>query len=138
MNVIQPNFWKDPEAALRNAYRSTDRVILDNSMQLGPGGSTAVTAIVIDGKDLWVANIGDSRAVVCERGSANQITVDHEPHAERRRIEKQGGFVTTLPGNRYIYNYVFHLSLSALGSYQTGYATSTRLTAGYINVFVIV
>ncbi|KAA3470860.1 putative protein phosphatase 2C 44 isoform X1 [Gossypium australe] len=96
---IQPNFWKDPEAAIRSAYSSTDKFILDNSMQLGPGGSTAVTAIVIDGKDLWVANIGDSRAVVCERGSANQITVDHEPHAERRRIEKQGGFVTTLPGD---------------------------------------
>lgn len=71
-------------------------------MQLGPGGSTAVTAIVIDGKDLWVANIGDSRAVVCERGCANQITVDHEPHTERRRIEEQGGFVTLLPGKTVI------------------------------------
>lgn len=84
--------------AIVNAYRSTDKLILENSMQLGPGGSTAVTAIVIDGKDLWVANVGDSRAVVCERGAANQLTVDHEPHAERTRIEKQGGFVTTLPG----------------------------------------
>ncbi|KAH9806619.1 putative protein phosphatase 2C 44 [Citrus sinensis] len=96
---IKSNFWKDPKAAITNAYRSTDQFILENSMQLGPGGSTAVTAIVIDGKDLWVANVGDSRAVVCERGSANQITVDHEPHAERRRIEKQGGFVTSLPGD---------------------------------------
>ncbi|KAK7861382.1 putative protein phosphatase 2c 58 [Quercus suber] len=95
----EPTFWNNPEAAIRNAYRSTDKLILDNSLQLGPGGSTAVTAIVIDGKDLWVANIGDSRAVVCERGAANQITVDHEPHSERRRIEKQGGFVTTLPGD---------------------------------------
>lgn len=66
---------------------------------MGPGGSTAVTAIVIDGKDLWIANVGDSRAVVCEMGAANQLTVDHEPHHERRRIEKRGGFVTTLPGN---------------------------------------
>jgi len=99
-NILdEPTFWKDPETAIRNAYSSTDKFILENSMQLGPGGSTAVTAIVIDGKDLWVANIGDSRAVVCERGSANQITVDHEPHSERRRIEKQGGFVTTLPGD---------------------------------------
>ncbi|KAL9442689.1 hypothetical protein AB3S75_021080 [Citrus x aurantiifolia] len=99
-NILEEsNFWKDPKAAITNAYRSTDQHILENSMQLGPGGSTAVTAIVIDGKDLWVANVGDSRAVVCERGSANQITVDHEPHAERRRIEKQGGFVTSLPGD---------------------------------------
>ncbi|KAJ0090232.1 hypothetical protein Patl1_14873 [Pistacia atlantica] len=97
--LLEPNFWRDPKTAIENAYRSTDKFILENSMQLGTGGSTAVTAIVIDGKDLWVANVGDSRAVVCERGSANQLTVDHEPHAERRRIEKKGGFVTTLPGD---------------------------------------
>ncbi|XP_044464044.1 probable protein phosphatase 2C 44 [Mangifera indica] len=99
-NILEePNFWRDPKTAIENAYHSTDKFILENSMQLGTGGSTAVTAIVIDGKDLWVANVGDSRAVVCERGSANQLTVDHEPHAERRRIEKKGGFVTTLPGD---------------------------------------
>ncbi|XP_057980237.1 probable protein phosphatase 2C 44 [Malania oleifera] len=99
-NILkEPNFWRDPKMAIENAYRSTDTFILENSMQLGTGGSTAVTAIVIDGKDLWVANVGDSRAVVCERGSANQLTVDHEPHHERSRIEQQGGFVTTLPGD---------------------------------------
>ncbi|RVW94170.1 putative protein phosphatase 2C 44 [Vitis vinifera] len=95
----KPNFWNDPKIAIKNAYRATDKYILENSMKLGPGGSTAVTAIVIDGKDLWVANIGDSRAVVCERGAANQLTVDHEPDSERRRIEKQGGFVTNLAGD---------------------------------------
>jgi protein phosphatase 1L len=47
---------------------------------------------------MWIANVGDSR-VVCERGSAKQLTVDHEPHEtnERQRIEKDGGFVTTFP-----------------------------------------
>jgi protein phosphatase 1L len=49
---------------------------------------------------MWIANVGDSRAVVCKRGAANQLTVDHEPHTsnERQRIEKHGGFVTTFPG----------------------------------------
>lgn len=99
-NILdQPLFWTDPQTAIKNAYRSTDKFILENATRLGPGGSTAVTAIVIDGKDLWVANIGDSRAVLCERGSANQLTVDHEPHTERTRIEQQGGFVITLPGD---------------------------------------
>lgn len=95
----QPSFWRDPESAIRNAYRSTNQYILENSASLGPGGSTAVTAIVVNGKDLWIANIGDSRAVLCERGEANQLTVDHEPHTERERIERQGGFVTLLPGD---------------------------------------
>ncbi|GFP91964.1 probable protein phosphatase 2c 44 [Phtheirospermum japonicum] len=99
-NILnEPNFWEDPRTAIKNAYHSTDKLILENSMQLGPGGSTAVTAIVIDGKDLWVANVGDSRAVIFRNGKAEQLTVDHEPHIERRRIEKQGGFVTTLPGD---------------------------------------
>ncbi|MQM16802.1 hypothetical protein Taro_049763 [Colocasia esculenta] len=99
-NILkEPNFWRDPEGAIKNAYRTTDKLILENSTRLGPGGSTAVTAIVIDGRDLWIANVGDSRAVVCERGAANQLSVDHEPDTERKRIEKHGGFVTILPGD---------------------------------------
>ncbi|KAL2458171.1 putative protein phosphatase 2C 58 [Forsythia ovata] len=99
-NILEePSFWVDPKSAIKNAYHSTDKVILDNSMQLGPGGSTAVTAIVIDGKDLLVANVGDSRAVLCQSGTARQLTVDHEPHSEQRRIEKRGGFVTNIPGD---------------------------------------
>lgn len=98
--LLQPSFWQDPKSAIKTAYFSTNKHILENSKQLGHGGSTAVTAIVIDGKDLWIANIGDSRAVVSERGAANQLTVDHEPHAdsERSRIESQGGFVIAFPG----------------------------------------
>ncbi|KAG0463080.1 hypothetical protein HPP92_021556 [Vanilla planifolia] len=99
-NILrEPIFWTDPNTAIKHAYRSTNKFILENSKQLGPGGSTAVTAIVIDGKDLWIANVGDSRAVLCERGTANQITVDHEPDVERREIEQRGGFVTLFPGD---------------------------------------
>ncbi|KAF9616797.1 hypothetical protein IFM89_032350 [Coptis chinensis] len=99
-NILEePNFWTDPAMAIKNAYRSTDEFILENSKKLGIGGSTAVTAIVVDGKHIWLANVGDSRAVLCERGSANQLTVDHEPHTERTKIEKRGGFVITLPGD---------------------------------------
>ena len=106
---LQPLFWSDPQEAIKNAYSSTNKYILENSKQLGPGGSTAVTAIVVDGKDLWIANIGDSRAVVCDRGTANQLTVDHEPHTtnERKRIEKQGGFVSTFPG-KHLIAWLFH------------------------------
>ncbi|KAK3143757.1 hypothetical protein QOZ80_4AG0304560 [Eleusine coracana subsp. coracana] len=101
-NIIkEPLFWASPQQAIKNAYSSTNKHILEHAKQLGPGGSTAVTAIVVDGKEMWIANVGDSRAVVCERGAANQLTVDHEPHTtnERQRIEKHGGFVTTFPGD---------------------------------------
>ncbi|KAL6843177.1 hypothetical protein ACP4OV_026890 [Aristida adscensionis] len=101
-NILkEPIFWSHPEEAIKNAYSSTNKYILENTKQLGPGGSTAVTAIVVDGTDLWIANIGDSRAVVCERGTARQLTVDHEPNttSERKRIEKHGGYVSTFPGD---------------------------------------
>ena len=54
-----------------------------------------------------MANIGDSIAVLCERGSAGQLTVDHEPLEERSRIEKQCGFVTKLPGKTLPQNFTF-------------------------------
>jgi protein phosphatase 1L len=35
---------------------------------LEPGGSTAVTAVLIDGKDLLMVNVEDSRAVLSKGG----------------------------------------------------------------------
>ncbi|KAG1368310.1 putative protein phosphatase 2C 62 [Cocos nucifera] len=55
--------------------------------------------MLIDGEKLVVANIGDSRAVICEEGVARQLSVDHEPLKERRLIESKGGFVTNEIGN---------------------------------------
>ena len=42
------------------------------------GGSTAITAILINGKKLIVGNVGDSRAIICREDLVEQITVDHE------------------------------------------------------------
>lgn len=62
------------------------------------GGSTAVTAILIDGQKLIVAHVGDSRAVICRNGSAKPITVNHEPEEEKELVESRGGFVVQMPG----------------------------------------
>jgi protein phosphatase 2C family protein 2/3 len=59
-------------------------------------GTTALAALIW-GSALYIANVGDSRAVLSRRGKAVQLTRDHkavEP-AERRRIEAAGGFVCT-------------------------------------------
>nr|ACU18291.1 unknown [Glycine max] len=60
---------------------------------LGRGGSTAVTAILVNCHELIVANIGDSRAVLCKKGVAKQLSVDHED------IKNRGGFVSNFPGD---------------------------------------
>jgi len=58
-----------------------------------------VTAILIDNQKLWVANVGDSRAVLSRKGVAEQMTIDHEPNTERGIIENKGGFVSNMPGS---------------------------------------
>ncbi|XP_057531234.1 probable protein phosphatase 2C 39 isoform X2 [Amaranthus tricolor] len=99
-NILkEPDFWSETENAVRRAYRITDDKILEKSADLGKGGSTAVTAILINCQKLVVANLGDSRAVICRNGKAKQLSVDHEPDSERKDIEDRGGFVTKFPGD---------------------------------------
>ncbi|KAM3745284.1 hypothetical protein ACB098_06G114400 [Castanea mollissima] len=99
-NILkQDDFWTETETALRRAYRMTDDEILEKALVLGRGGSTAVTGILINGEKLVVANVGDSRAVICKNGVAKQLSIDHEPSKEKRLIESRGGFVTNLPGD---------------------------------------
>ncbi|OVA03507.1 Protein phosphatase 2C (PP2C)-like domain [Macleaya cordata] len=93
------DFWTETESAIRRAYDITDKKILEKAVDLGRGGSTAVTAILINGEKLVVANVGDSRAVICKNGMAKQLSVDHEPAKEREVIENRGGFVSRLPGD---------------------------------------
>lgn len=96
--------------AIRRAYHRTDRKVLkkkksdaeqEGGRRRRRGGSTAVTVILINGETLVVANVGDSRAVLCGAdGEARQLSVDHEPLRERGAIESRGGFVTEIHGTR--------------------------------------
>ncbi|TVU38900.1 hypothetical protein EJB05_12295, partial [Eragrostis curvula] len=114
-NILnEPDFWTDTMEAIRRAYHRTDRKVLkkkasgdagedeeegDGKRRLR-GGSTAVTVILINGETLVVANVGDSRAVLCAAGGkARQLSVDHEPLRERSAIESRGGFVTEIHGD---------------------------------------
>lgn len=99
-NILkEEEFWTNPGTSISKAYERTDTAILSHSPDLGRGGSTAVTAILINGRKLWVANVGDSRAVLSHRGQAIQLTIDHEPNTERDSIEDRGGFVSNMPGD---------------------------------------
>lgn len=121
--IYQSGFWKDPKVAIREAYLSTDGTILAKAPDLGPGGSTAVTAILIDKKHLLVANVGDSRAVLSKDGVALQLSIDHEPGdpTEKGEIENRGGFVSNMPGKspiRYttgLMNNVFYVQIMLFG-----------------------
>uniref|UniRef100_A0A8C6UYF7 Protein phosphatase 1G n=1 Tax=Neogobius melanostomus TaxID=47308 RepID=A0A8C6UYF7_9GOBI len=63
-----------------------------------PGSDSGTTAVValIRGKQLIVANAGDSRCVVSENGKAVDMSYDHKPEDELElaRIKNAGGKVT--------------------------------------------
>ncbi|XP_057973584.1 probable protein phosphatase 2C 9 isoform X2 [Malania oleifera] len=99
-NILkEEEFWVHPDRSISKAYERTDQAILSNSSDLGRGGSTAVTAILFSGQKLWIANVGDSRAILSRGGQAIQMTTDHEPNTERGSIEDRGGFVSNMPGD---------------------------------------
>ncbi|RWR88725.1 putative protein phosphatase 2C 58 [Cinnamomum micranthum f. kanehirae] len=69
----EPDFWTDPESAIKNSNRETDSEILEEV-------------------------VGARGEVQQQKGVAKQLSVDHEPKKERETIESKGGFVTEAPG----------------------------------------
>ena len=57
-------------------------------------GCTSVVAFV-QNNEIWVANAGDSRAVLSRRGQAVELSYDHKPENEEEfaRITRAGGYV---------------------------------------------
>jgi len=99
---LLPNILDDVgfPASLHDVYRrafwKTD-VDFSRECSLGKlahSGTTATTALVW-GKRLSVANLGDCRAVLCQRGKAMELTGDQKPTTshEKQRILAAGGFV---------------------------------------------
>lgn len=93
--ISHPKFISDTKVAIADAYNHTDSELLKaENNQNRDAGSTASTAILV-GDRLLVANVGDSRAVICRGGDAIAVSRDHKPDQtdERQRIEDAGGFV---------------------------------------------
>ncbi|CAD5181102.1 unnamed protein product [Musa acuminata subsp. malaccensis] len=68
-----PKFITDTKSAIADAYNHTDAEYLKSeNSQNREAGSTASTAVLV-GDRLLVANVGDSRAVICRGG-------DGRPH----------------------------------------------------------
>eukprot|EP00210_Caulerpa_lentillifera_P001150 g1107.t1 len=87
-------------------------------------GATAIVA-VLKGNELYVANAGDSRGVLCKGTRAVALSQDHKPglDSERLRIEAAGGFLSEIAG---MYRVNGNLNLSrAIGDLR--YKSNTQL-----------
>ncbi|XP_047094587.1 probable protein phosphatase 2C 52 [Lolium rigidum] len=90
-----PEFMTDTKLAISETYKKTDSEFLDSEVNTHrDDGSTASTAVLV-GNHLYVANVGDSRAVISKSGKAIALSDDHKPNRsdERKRIESAGGIV---------------------------------------------
>lgn len=110
-----------PEEALRVAFAQVQEGLLQQDFDTETSGTTATVALVLhfpvseedpemQGESwLYVANVGDSRAVLVSRSgedrseiAVNRLTRDHRPDdlAEAERIQAEGGEVRRLrPGS---------------------------------------
>ncbi|XP_046346466.1 protein phosphatase 1G-like [Haliotis rufescens] len=77
-------------------YINNPSMDMTNEEPGSDSGCTACVALLL-GKELYVANAGDSRCVLSRNGKAVDLSFDHKPEdiPERTRIEKAGGKVTS-------------------------------------------
>ncbi|XP_077297797.1 protein phosphatase 1A-like isoform X2 [Arctopsyche grandis] len=94
-SVRQTDGWANgrPGDALRTGFLQHDEKLRTGGAAAG-AGCTAVVAL-IEPTRLWLANCGDSRAIVCRGGAPALWTKDHKPACpdEARRIRRAGGAV---------------------------------------------
>jgi len=118
-----PRFRFDPETALREGIQKTEtdfnRKVVEENMD-GLTGTTICVALIV-GNILYVANVGDSAAIVCRSfDQIIQLTNSHTPKnpIERQRIEKVGGVIKNDRLGHPIWNPgIIHIALSrALGN----------------------
>ena len=96
-NIINStNFKTSPLRAILAGCLLTNQ---DLSSLAEQQGSTAIMALIKNGQ-IYVGNVGDSRAVLCSASKAQALSQDHKPDRpdEHKRITDLGGFVTSRGG----------------------------------------
>ncbi|XP_062409358.1 protein phosphatase, Mg2+/Mn2+ dependent, 1Lb [Sardina pilchardus] len=85
------------QTILEKQILSLDKEMIDQlSEKYDEAGTTCLVALLSD-KQLTVANVGDSRGVLCDKdGNTIALSHDHKPYQlrERKRIKQAGGFIS--------------------------------------------
>lgn len=93
-----------PEKCITEAIKKVCDDLTDTNINVAFSGSTLCAGIKL-GDMLYVANIGDSRCVICRQNDSGELqaiglSIDQKPDhpKEKARILKAGGRVEPLPG----------------------------------------
>eukprot|EP00904_Undaria_pinnatifida_P013855 jgi/Undpi1/95/HiC_scaffold_1.g00095.m1 len=101
--AAHPLIAEDPGTALKESYLAVDSSLSKLKPQEATFSGTTAVSVLMREDQLWIANAGDSRAVIAqEEGGALKsldLSVDQNPNspAEQARIEAAGGFVSPPP-----------------------------------------
>ncbi|KAJ8249695.1 hypothetical protein COCON_G00229110 [Conger conger] len=87
--------------ALENAFKEMDAQIeREKSVYNISGGCTALVAVFLLGK-LYMANAGDSRAIIIRSGEVIPMSTEFTPESERQRLQFLGYMQPHLLGNEF-------------------------------------
>jgi serine/threonine protein phosphatase PrpC len=105
--VSDSSFASDVPAAIRAGFNRTQELIqseTDEKRLDATASGTTCTIVVQRGSAIWIASVGDSRAVVAVTEADGSLSVsvesvDHKPDipSERERINRLGGVVVKPP-----------------------------------------
>jgi len=99
-NIIScPAFTEDTEAAILAGFQQTESTFCTYVKEEDIDGmiGTTVTAVLIVENQLYVANLGDSEAVLCSGGKEHLMTEAHIPSnpIEEQRVKDAGGSIVS-------------------------------------------
>ncbi|XP_059091350.1 protein phosphatase 1K, mitochondrial-like [Tigriopus californicus] len=119
LETAQESQRTDLSLVLRNVVRDLQTSFekhwsMRNSAKSRSPGTTATIALIRDGYELVVAQVGDSRAILNRDGEVRTLTKDHCPSdpQEKARIELAGGTVSYDTIGRYMVNHRLAMSRS--------------------------
>jgi serine/threonine protein phosphatase PrpC len=85
---------------LKRVFQDIDQAFLHAARIRKKADGSCAAVLLVLGQLLVTAHVGDSRIVLCHRGTATALTTDHKPEneEERQRIEDKGGHVNNING----------------------------------------
>jgi serine/threonine protein phosphatase PrpC len=99
VGASDPLLLTRPALALRTAFVHCDAQFREAACESGDVSGTTAIVAVLRARRLFVANAGDSRAVLCRGTQAVDLSTDHKPNPELvdeiQRIEDAGGWITS-------------------------------------------
>lgn len=81
--------------ALKEGFLSCDQAILKDFYMRDDDSGCAATSIILNNKQIYCGNAGDSRTIMSINGFAKALSYDHKPsnEGEKARICSAGGYV---------------------------------------------